>query len=526
MALSVDTLHTDGTRMACSSEYNGPGTTGLRIVSPTNPAPYALDHSPHKFIIVCPVKPDDDTTFGDGLDVLVNFDVHNQLNASIVAWETNGVEPYVADHPTDADQRYESFVVQLRDWLLSDVGSGSEKVWLVSFSKGGWSVLNLLLRHPDKFAFASLFDPIVTKAQIQADSGIGSDFSGCAIGSEANYDANYDLVTNIDAHKAAFVGGNPRIWIAEGPAFGSPGHASNWTTLKNALNAAGIPYWVREDYWQGAAHHWDTYEAGVRCGWCPVAADAGYQAELLAGLGTLDAVGADVVDDYNVLIPFAEGSGDVGTQGSDSVPAETLTGDAHWDTHEYSGQPVVRVEGTAFLDFGFYTGLGTGDKTVAVLAKMNITAGGGQYGALVDNEHDQGWSFFVDFNANGRLQWYASNGVFGGDTGPAVLFPGVWRLLVATWDAAANDVRFYVNGALNSIVNLPSAAEGASNGPLVVNAIRSGTLFKSQSHYKQIRLYDRRLSDAEVRQLFGAFLTASAKPWLYRSHTHAEAVAC
>jgi hypothetical protein len=61
-----------------TSSYNGPGSTILRVLPPTNPA----SGMPHRFIYVLPVIVDVDlqNLFGDGLEELLALNVHNDYN--------------------------------------------------------------------------------------------------------------------------------------------------------------------------------------------------------------------------------------------------------------------------------------------------------------------------------------------------------------------------------------------------------------------------------------------------------------
>jgi hypothetical protein len=65
-----------------TSEHNGPGTTLLRVLQPTNPAP----GMPHRFIYVLPVitAVDLQNEFGDGLEELLALNIHNAYNVCLL----------------------------------------------------------------------------------------------------------------------------------------------------------------------------------------------------------------------------------------------------------------------------------------------------------------------------------------------------------------------------------------------------------------------------------------------------------
>ena len=84
--LTVANPQTDGNGVIwydATSSYNGPGSTTLRVLPPTNPAP----GMPHRFIYVLPVITGVDlqSEFGDGLEELLALNVHNDYNAHIIA---------------------------------------------------------------------------------------------------------------------------------------------------------------------------------------------------------------------------------------------------------------------------------------------------------------------------------------------------------------------------------------------------------------------------------------------------------
>src|SRR5262245_43029441 len=80
--LTVSNPWTDGNGAVwynATSSHNGPGSTTLRVLSPTNPAP----GMPHRFIYVLPAIAGVDLQdqFGDGFEELRALNVHNAYNA-------------------------------------------------------------------------------------------------------------------------------------------------------------------------------------------------------------------------------------------------------------------------------------------------------------------------------------------------------------------------------------------------------------------------------------------------------------
>jgi hypothetical protein len=86
----------------------------------------------HRFIDVLPVIDDVDLAdfFGDGLE---------ELNAHIIAPSFKTV-PWYADHDSDPERRYESFLVNdLVPWVQANLSvTGQEEHWLIGLSKSGF----------------------------------------------------------------------------------------------------------------------------------------------------------------------------------------------------------------------------------------------------------------------------------------------------------------------------------------------------------------------------------------------------
>jgi hypothetical protein len=188
------------------STYNGPGSTTLRVLAPTNPAGVTP-----KFIYVLPVNPGVGLgdPLGDPLEALRLLDVHNAYNAHVIAPSFHS-EPWYADHSTDPSRYYESFLVHdLVPWVQATLGAtGHEEHWLIGQSKSGYGAVTLLFRNPTVFAAAAAWD---FPAE-QPDTG-DWDMLG-NYGSEENFQTNYRLTEAwIAAHADPFRG-TPRLWLS------------------------------------------------------------------------------------------------------------------------------------------------------------------------------------------------------------------------------------------------------------------------------------------------------------------------
>jgi hypothetical protein len=109
-------------------------------------------------LYVLPVEPEIQFRFGDGLTTMEHLELHNKFGLIAVAPAFSDW-PWYANHPTDPKIQQESYfledVVPLIDRLYP---KASQKRLLVGFSKSGNGAYQLLLRHPDLFAAASIWD--------------------------------------------------------------------------------------------------------------------------------------------------------------------------------------------------------------------------------------------------------------------------------------------------------------------------------------------------------------------------------
>ena len=231
------------------------GTQTLRVLLPTHPAAGVA----HNFLYVLPVEPGLGSTYGDGLLTMAGLDAQDEYNLTIVE-PTFSLDPWYADNPIDANVQYESFLTsELEPWVKANLAtSGTEQNWLIGFSKSGLGAQDLILKHPDLFQLAASWDfPADMSSYNQS-----SDSAPC-FGTNANFQANYQLTASfLAAHKAPFVTNN-RIWIGGYNLFGTD--VSDYDTL---LTSAGILHTTGPSV--QLSHNWSG-------GWVPGALAALYQ---------------------------------------------------------------------------------------------------------------------------------------------------------------------------------------------------------------------------------------------------------
>ena len=258
--LTVSYPQTDGNGVIwydATSSYNGPGSTILRVLPPTNPA----SGMPHRFIYVLPAISDVDLQdeFGDGLEELLALNVHNDYNAHIIA-PSFQFEPWYANHNSDPVRQYESFMVHdLVTWVQANLSiTGQEEHWLVGFSKSGFGAVTLLFRNPTVFDAAAAWD-------FPADQ---PDTDGFGMldnyGTEANFQNNYRLTADwIAARKAPFQT-TKRLWLSKDYVtyYGSPTYRDEVLAIAERLSDNDVQFMLSGGVTR--IHSWTS-------GWLPQA---------------------------------------------------------------------------------------------------------------------------------------------------------------------------------------------------------------------------------------------------------------
>jgi hypothetical protein len=256
----VEFLSTDSDGVesyAMISRRNGHSFHILRILRPTSPA----SGRAHHFLYVLPVEPDGSDVFGDGLSTLRLLNAHNAYNVTIIA-PSFSINPWYADHPTDSETKYESFMsLELQPWVTANLAStGSEQHWLLGFSRSGFGGIDLLLKHPDLFTLGAFWDfPALGFTAFDQFGDSASNY-----GTDANFQANYRMTNAfLDAHKTPFLTSN-RIFIS-----GYALYPTEVAGLDAVLTSKGMLHTYPTPV-SASEHSWDA-------GWVPQAVDGLYQ---------------------------------------------------------------------------------------------------------------------------------------------------------------------------------------------------------------------------------------------------------
>lgn len=198
--------------------------------------------------------------------------------------------------------------------------------------------------------------------------------------------------------------------------------------------------------------------------------------------------------------PFEEGSGttteDEGTNDADDHDG-TLVGPPAWGAG-YSGNG-LRFDGNDSVDTGAPVLDTSGNYSVAAWVRLDSLDG---FQTAVSQDGPSNSAFFLQFsNEEKRLAFSFVGNRALAPTAPEV---GRWYHMVGVRDAAGGQLKLYLDGEL---VSTKSACVGdASEGNTVIGRgkYNGGPVDFWRGDIDQVHLYDRAISDAEVRELYEA----------------------
>jgi hypothetical protein len=221
----------------------------IRVLEPTHPAPGI----PRRILFVLPVDTGVDnarSTWGDGLEELRLLDVQNRFNMTLIA-PSFTYEPWYGDNVSDPRFRMESFIIDdLVPFGDTFVQGRVPQRCLIGFSKSGYGALSLILRHPDIFSGAAVWD---APAQLSDINAIGLSTPGALqmnFGTQSNF-SRYNIPFLISTRAEPFRHQN-RLWISgDGPAW-----TDDMRKLNHELTEAGISHTWTQGRWR--THSWTS----------------------------------------------------------------------------------------------------------------------------------------------------------------------------------------------------------------------------------------------------------------------------
>jgi Putative esterase len=154
--ISPATAQADGSLMHVVSSPYQQGEVKIHVLLPdAHCADTGCD-----VLFLLPVEPHDGRYCGDVLREVCAQQLH-QHHRLIYVKPTFSHPPWYADHPSDPGIRQESHFLHVVLPFIDRTycgPSGPSRRLLVGFSKSGWGAFSLLLRHPDLFDKAAVFD--------------------------------------------------------------------------------------------------------------------------------------------------------------------------------------------------------------------------------------------------------------------------------------------------------------------------------------------------------------------------------
>jgi uncharacterized protein DUF4082 len=192
----------------------GTGTHPMRVLAPTAPAP-GYDHA---FLWLLPVEPDQGTSFGDSIATVQALGANNQYNLTCIQ-PGYAINPWFADSPVDPGTQQETFMTGLVTWVKANLATtGTERHYLIGFSKSGLGGQGLQFRNPGLYAATASWDAPFMMTSYDGndpDSGPVGGGSAAVYGTAANFTNNYQLSSgNLTAWKnAGNFGTVSRLWL-------------------------------------------------------------------------------------------------------------------------------------------------------------------------------------------------------------------------------------------------------------------------------------------------------------------------
>ncbi|WP_406149328.1 hypothetical protein [Streptomyces anulatus] len=230
----TDTLP-ESTQIPLESSFQRPGTH-VALILP--------EQRVRRVVLALPVEKGAGRKYGHSLVEIGRLPAHLR-DGTVFAAPTFSESPWVVNHAFRTDCRQEDHLVRVvLPTVLAVLGAQTRPpVHLLGFSKGGFAALNLLTRHPDLFAIASVWD-----ASLLSDRPPHPQLVDVA-GSAARLD-EYDVRQNLRRH-AHDLREARRIVLG---GIGTLG--ADWTAGRQRLEALDIPHHAYRD--APADHRWDA----------------------------------------------------------------------------------------------------------------------------------------------------------------------------------------------------------------------------------------------------------------------------
>ena len=204
------------------------GSQDMRVLPPDSPN---TDYD-HAFLWMLPVEPGQGTTFGDSIATIQDLNAHNNFNLTCIQ-PGFPINPWYGNNVDDPQTQQVTFLLKLVEWANQNLATtGTEKHYLIGFSKSGFGGQTVFLQHQDIFSGVISWD---TACDLQLMTDYGSDPDG-SFGEQSQLDDSILYDPNLTAWKAlGDTGTVNRIQLAAGINLITP-----TSDYADRLTAAGI----------------------------------------------------------------------------------------------------------------------------------------------------------------------------------------------------------------------------------------------------------------------------------------------
>ena len=204
------------------------GSQDMRVLPPDSPnAGYA-----HAFLWMLPVEAGQGTTYGDSMATIQDLNAHNNFNLTCIQ-PGYPINPWYGDNIDDPQTQQVTFLLKLVEWAKQNLAiTGTEKHYIIGFSKSGFGGQTVFLQHQDIFSGVISWD---TACDLQLVSDYSNDPDG-SFGEQSQLDDSILYDPNLTAWKAlGDTGTVNRIQLAAGINLITP-----TSDYADRLTAAGI----------------------------------------------------------------------------------------------------------------------------------------------------------------------------------------------------------------------------------------------------------------------------------------------
>jgi hypothetical protein len=204
-----------------------------------------------RVLLVLPAYPGRSVRDRDGLAEVARLDLHSRYGLVAVAPSFSNW-PWYGDHPADPALRNETYLLQdVLPRVAERFPAASRTLLLLGFSKSGNGALSLLLRHPQRFLAAAIWDaPLMKTAPDQWEM--------LSIYGTPEHFQRYCVPRLLEERASLLRGRPPRLALLGHGYFGGPNprYGHHLEDAHALMERLGIPHLY--DNATAREHRWDS----------------------------------------------------------------------------------------------------------------------------------------------------------------------------------------------------------------------------------------------------------------------------